>query len=119
MSVVISCGDERKLWVANKRMDSLVAFACDVALDRELDERMRGVVEQLRLENDQGWSWRSFDLEEVFEPQDRRSFAEVFAEVAERVFRRELGNQEIDDWQASLIADAYWISRALRDASSA
>ena len=107
---------DRTLTVANKRLDSLVVFACAVARERKIDARLDVVLDRLAGDNeDNRWAWDGFNLERVFAPEDRSFFAGVFAEVAQRVFRRELGNHDVQGWQASLIADTYWISRALAD----
>ena len=46
----------------------------------------------------------------------KKFWERIFYDVARKIFLRQLGNQEIDSWQASAIGDAYLIFRMLTHA---
>ena len=117
MASDISIG-EQYLWVANRRLSSLVAFALEVARDDATTEQEKEYVAKLkRWDEKEHWPGCGFDLHERFPTVDEKKFwSRCFFNVARRIFRRELGNQDIHFWQCGAIGDAYVTARMLTSA---
>jgi hypothetical protein len=102
------------LWVANRRLTGLMAFALQVGGEAARSDSERGWVGNLRRFDEQAWPGIGFDLDERFPNVEEKKFwARVFHDVARRIFLRQLGNQEVTFWQSSAIGDAYVIARML------
>ena len=114
MSSAISSG-EQYLNVANRRLRSLVVFALQVGVDLARTDEERGYVTKLETWNEyEHWPGCDFDLDERFPTLSEKKFwAGCFYTVARRIFRRELGNHDIQTWQHSAIGDAYVTARML------
>ena len=112
------CYKEQYFWVANRRLSTLIAFALEVGQKRAAPPEETEFVACLRREDEELlFPGCSFDLAERFPTLASKKFsARIFFDVARRIFLRQLGNQEIDTWQASAIGDAYLIARMLTHA---
>lgn len=118
MSSAISYKSE-SLWVSNARFSTLIDFALEIASSAANSADETSFVRKLRDDKENGFLFPgcSFDLDERFpEIAAKKFWAGVFFEVAQRIFQRRLGNQDIDTWQASAIADAHRVGRMLEDA---
>lgn len=114
MASDISIG-EQHLWVANRRLSSLIAFVLEVAVDAATTEHEKKFVAKLKHWNEkEHWPGCGFDLHERFPTVDEKKFwSRCFCKVARRIFRREIGNQDIQFWQCGVIGDAYITARML------
>lgn len=102
------------LWVSNQRLSTLIAFALQVGGETAESDAMRGWVEKLREFETQAFPGVGFDLDERFPAIEEKKFwAQVFHNVARRIFLRQLGNHEVAFWQSSAIGDAYVTARLL------
>ena len=104
------------VYVSNRRFDTLIAFAIEVAPSVQQTPEQESFIE--RLKTAQEYMYPSFDLvlEEQF-PQlsERRFWATVFSEVARRISRGEIGNPNPPvEWRAQASAEAEKIARLLR-----
>jgi hypothetical protein len=113
----IAIGDQY-LWVSNKRLISLVSFALEVGCDAATTEREKEYVAKLKhWAEKEYWQGCSFDLQERFPTVEEKKFwSRCFFNIARRIFRREIGNQEIHFWQCGAIGDAYVTARMLTSA---
>jgi len=112
------------LWVANKRLSALLAFALKVGGESAQSQLEGGWVESLRRFDAEAWPGIGFDLDERFPSVEEKKFwARVFHDVARRIFLRQLGNQDVSSWQSSSIGDAYvaarMLTRAVQEVESA
>ena len=103
------------LWVSNQRFRTLIEFALDVG---EKSARSLEEVAFVRLLADDDetalFNGCSFNLDERFQGVAAKKFwAAVFFDVARRIFLRQVGNQDIDSWQPSVICDAHLVGRML------
>jgi hypothetical protein len=105
---------DQYLWVSNRRLSALLAFAIQVGAEASATEAERGWVEKLRTFEDQAWPGLGLDLEAQFPTvEEKKYWARVFHDVARRIFLRQLGNHEVTYWQSSAIGDAYVTARLL------
>ncbi len=119
MAVQMSSGDQH-LFVSSTRMGSLVGLGLEVAEQLMATDEERAATAALRSDDEMGrWTWDDFAIERVFPDLAVRAFfARVFEELAQRMYRREIGDHTSrQDWQASFIGDAYWLARMCRDAA--
>lgn len=101
--------DDACLGVANRRLFGLLVGAESADTDTA-----RGWVTKLRESNENAWPGIGLDLAEQFPTAEEKWFwASLYGEVADRIFLRPLGNQEVVTWQSSCIGDAYVIARLL------
>jgi hypothetical protein len=114
MSSDISIG-EQYLWVANQRLSSLVKFVLEVAADDATTDHEKQYVAKLKKWDEEEHSpGCGFDLHERFPTVDEKKFwSRCFFNVARRIFRREIGNQDLQFWQCGAIGDAYVTGRML------
>lgn len=114
MASDISIG-EQYLWIANRRLGSLITFVLQVASDAATTEQELEYVAKLKLWDEKDhWPGCGFDLQERFPTVDEKKFwSRCFFDVARRIFRREIGNQDIQFWQCGVIGDAYVTARML------
>jgi hypothetical protein len=117
MASDISIG-EQYLWVANWRLSSLIAFVLEVASDAATTEHEKEYVAKLKnWDEKEHWPGCGFDLHERFPTVDEKKFwSSCFFNMARRIFRREIGNQDIQFWQCGAIGDAYVTARMLTSA---
>ncbi|MCP4098393.1 MAG: hypothetical protein GY748_19365 [Planctomycetaceae bacterium] len=117
MASDISIG-EQYLWVANRRLSSLIAFVLEVASDDAGTDEEKGYVAKLKKwDETEHWPGCGFDLHERFPTVDEKQFwSRCFFNVARRIFRHEIGNQDIQFWQCGAIGDAYVTARMLTSA---
>ena len=110
----ISIG-EQYLWVANRRLSSLITFALEVAVDAaSIDEERMYVAKLKDWDEKEHRPGCGFDLQKRFPTVDEKKFwSRCFFNVARSIFRREIGNQEIQFWQCAAIGDAYITARML------
>lgn len=102
------------LWVSNQRLSTLIAFALQVGGEAARADTERGWVEKLRQFEEQAWPGIGLDLEERFPSVEEKKFwAQVFHDVAHRIFLRQVGNHDVTFWQSSAIGDAYVTARML------
>jgi hypothetical protein len=105
---------DQYLWVSNNRLFTLIEFALQVGGEMARSDAERGCVEKLRQFYEQAWPGIGFDLDERFPTVEEKKFwARVFHDVAQRIFLRQLGNHEVTLWQSSAIGDAYVTARML------
>lgn len=114
MASDISIG-EQYLWVANRRLGALVTFALQVGAELASTDEERSFVAKLQSWNEtEHWPGCGFDLNERFPALSEKKFwAKCFFDVARQIFRRQIGNQEIEFWQSGTIGDAYVTARML------
>lgn len=107
--------DEQYLWVSNQRLSSLITFVLAVATAAANTAQERDYVAKLRLwDEKEHWPGCGFDLHERFPTVEEKKFwSRCFFNVARRIFRREIGNQDILFWQCGAIGDAYISARML------
>ena len=113
------CFKGQFFWVANRRLSTLIAFALEVGQQKAATREETELVARLRRKRKPKslFPGCGFDLNERFPTLASKKFwASVFYDVARKIFLRQLGNQEIDFWQASAIGDAYLIARMLTHA---
>lgn len=117
MASDISLG-EQYLWVANQRLSSLITFVLGVGSDIAATDQEREYVARLKKwDDEQHYPGCGFDLHERFPTIEEKKFwSRCFLTVARRIFRREVGNQDIHFWQCSAIADAYITARMMTNA---
>lgn len=109
--------DGQYIWVSNKALAALVDFAIGVGREAAQSHEERAWVAGLADWQDKSWPGIQFELDKIFPTtQEKKFWAACFANVARRVFLRELGNQECTGWQARMIGDAYITSRLLTNA---
>src|SRR5918993_4973566 len=110
-SVVLDYKHGCLLYVSNARLSTLVEFALQVAA-----EQGTGVewVAKLRQFWGESFPGINFDLKERFPTLEEQKFwATCFFDVGQRIFLRQLGNHDVQSWQASAITDAHTIAREL------
>jgi len=113
----MSLGDQH-LFVSNTRMGSLVGLGLEVAEQLMTTDEERAATATLRTDDEEGrWTWDDFAIDRVFPDLAIRAFfARVFDELAQRMYRREIGDHTSrQDWQASFIGDACWLARMCRE----
>jgi hypothetical protein len=112
------CYKDQYFWVANSRLSTLIEFALEVGQNLASTPQEAELVARLRRDEDEDlFPGCSFDLGERFPTLPSKMFwARVFREVAHQIFLRQLGNEEIDSWQASTIGDACLIDHMLTHA---
>lgn len=113
----MSLGDQH-LFVSNTRMGSLVGLGLEVAEQLMTTDEERAATAALRGDDEEGrWTWDDFAIDRVFpDIAVRAFFARVFDELAQRMYRREIGDHTSrQDWQASFIGDACWLARMCRE----
>ena len=117
MASDISIG-EQYLWVSNRRLSSLIAFALEVAATDATTDAEKEYVNKLKdWDEKEHWPGCGFDLHERFPTVDEKKFwSRCFFNVARRIFRREIGNQDIQFWQCGAMGDAYITARLLTGA---
>jgi hypothetical protein len=109
-------GDQR-LRLSNLRMCSHVTFAIEVARDVARTDDERAMTERFAAWEEVGCPHEDLDLELRFPSlAEKRFWARIFADVAQRIFLREIGNQDVTSWQAGAIGDAYVTARFLQGA---
>ena len=105
---------DQSLWVSNVRLGALLVFAREVAAKMARSDQEREWVKSLRQFEEEAWPGIDFDLEARFPSLEEKKFwARVYDEVANRIFLRQIGNQAVTSWQSSAIGDAYVIARML------
>ena len=105
-------------FVANMRFSSLIGLALDVGQTMASNAEEESFCIDLAYKNENKFfNGYSFSIEKEF-PQiaQQKFWAKVFHELAQRVFLRQIGNQEIEYWQASFIGDCHLIVRLLLEA---
>lgn len=113
MSSSIALG-EQFLWVSNRRLSTLVSFACDVGRELATAEPETAFVSRLQEFSDTSYPGIDFDIDEVFASlPEKKWWAGFFHRVAHRIYRDRLGNQDDQTWQPSAIGDAYVVARML------
>ena len=107
--------DGQFIWVSNARLARLVDFGLAVGREAATTASELKWVDKLAdWQDNQAWPGISFELAELFPTLDERKFwATCYANVARRIFLRELGRHDVTHWQASTIGYAYLISRLL------
>lgn len=113
----MSLGDQH-LFVSSTRMGSLIGFGLEVAEQLMTTDEERAATATLRSDDEEGrWTWDDFAIDRVFPDLAVRAFfARVFDELAQRMYRREIGDHTSrQDWQASFIGDACWLARMCRE----
>lgn len=110
-SVVLDYNHDCLLCVANRRLDTLIEFALQVGAERQMGSEFVAKLQRFR---DEAFPGINFDLKERFPTLEEQKFwATCFFDVAQRIFLRQLGNQDVDTWQAGAITDAHTIAREL------
>lgn len=100
--------------VSNRRFNTLVLFALDVSEALANTDERREWRAKLDRFYDESWPGIIFDLDEQFPTVPEKKFwARVYRDVAQRIFLREIGIHDRLTWQSSAIGDAYIISRML------
>jgi hypothetical protein len=119
MTTFIIMGDQQ-LVVSNRRFFAHISFAQEVAVElAETDQQKCFVSDFKRWWDTEFFNGFDFDLDHVFPSIDQKKFwAICFQELAHRIYRREIGNQDDQTWQPTAIGDAYMTSRMLVDAVS-
>ncbi len=113
MSSMIFLGD-REIFVSNQRFSTLIEFGLEVADTVASSEQDRSFVQRLKAEAENFYRGIDLDLEELFSGKDEFGFwSRVYAELAVRIERKEIGNPEIDDWRPSATAEALALSKML------
>lgn len=117
MATDISIG-EQYLWVANRRLSSLVAFVLEVGVLTATNAEEQGYVAKLKnWDKTEHYPGCGFDLNERFPNVDEKKFwSRCFFNVARGIFLREIGQQDVQFWQSAAIGDAYIIARMLTSA---
>ena len=116
MSTCIQSG-ERKHWISNQRLNSLLAFALQISELRDTSEQEQSWVEKLRRFHDEHYPGIDFDLDEHFLGIGEKKFwARIYHDVARAIFLRQIGDHQHTFWQSSAIGDAYIIARMLTEA---
>jgi hypothetical protein len=111
---------DQRLWVSNQRFSTLIAFALEVGSQLAKSAPEMESVKQFQLAQDRGERFIGcdFDLAEKFSAGEAKQFwLRVFDEVAMRIFKRQIGNHEVESWQPRAICDAVTISRMLTAAA--
>jgi hypothetical protein len=110
-SVILDYSHDCLLYVANRRLSTLVEFALQVGAERPSGSEFVAKLQQFW---DEAFPGINFDLKERFPTLEEQKFwATCFFDLGQRIFLRQIGNQDADTWQASAITDAHTIAREL------
>jgi hypothetical protein len=113
MASAISLKDQF-LYVSNKRLSTLIAFALQVGDETAHSDAERDWVKNLLRFEEGVWPGIEFDLDKQFpDVEEKKFWARVYVDVSHRIFLRQLGNHDVTFWQSSAIGDAYVIARLL------
>ena len=104
----IDCWD-----VTNLMYMRVIGFACEMALERVATEQQRDWVSRLKNLVEERYSIDE-EVDSLFPSAEEKLFwgAALF-ELADRIYRREMGNQDNQEWQVSTIWAAYDLARLL------
>ncbi|MCY1243682.1 hypothetical protein J2W27_002653 [Variovorax boronicumulans] len=117
MSSMIFLGDQ-EIFVSNRRFSTLVEFGLEVADSVASSERDLTFVQKLKAEAQSFYRGIDLDLEKLFLAKDEfRFWSMVYAELAVRIERKEIGNPEGEDWRPSATAEALALSKMLASAA--
>jgi len=109
--------DDQCFWVSSSQLMTLVEFGIAIGRETATNSSERQWVDKLDQWHDGMWPGIGMDLAERFPTLAEQKFwAACFANVARRIFLRELGNQKVVCWQARTIGHAHLISRLLTKA---
>ena len=105
---------EQFIYVSNQRFGTLIELALEVGQKTAESDTDRAFVACLREKNESFFPGFDFAMETEFPSLEERKFwARVFYDLSYKIFRREIGNQDVSFWQYSAIGDAYLIGRIL------
>lgn len=116
MSGTFSSKDHHHI-LSNKRFCALMEWAMEVASEindpKAVDHlsKMQQDYENIYL------PCTDLDFENELNKDEQVFWSKAFQIVAHKLFNRELGSTETDDWRPSAIADAFAISRMLQGLS--
>jgi hypothetical protein len=107
------------LHVPNRVARGLIEFAIDTA--RSYEDATSNPEETRRITDwyeEQFFDGMLIDIAELFpDIASRRFWCRAFFDAARRVFRRELGNQDVSFWQTEYICNAVIVGRLLLQAA--
>ena len=101
--------------VSNMMFARVLDFACEIGSEFAQSDRERGWVEELKrkIENFGTYS-PDVGVDELFpNPEQVEYWGVVIGELAQRIFKREIGNQSDDTWQVATICSAVDLARFL------
>ncbi|HYX33230.1 MAG TPA: hypothetical protein VE954_08950 [Oligoflexus sp.] len=101
--------------VSNKSFYNLLDWAVSIAKEIE-HSRSEEFIKAFEEKNRHKWTpCTSLDIQEEFTADEADFWSLVFKEIAEKVFRRELGNTSDLTWQSGFIHAAWKIHEMLHD----
>lgn len=104
--------------MANRHASTLWEFAFDVAAGYTDSKSNQAEVERIREWFKGDFPGRDVDVEEVFPDVTSRLFwSRVFFDVAAKIIRRQLGNQDTQYWQSGAVHRAYGVALLLAEAA--
>lgn len=107
------------LHVQNREARGLIEFAIETA--QSYEEAASNAEEIRRIADWYGgqfWDGMGIDVAELFpDIVARRFWCRVFFDLARRVFRREMGNRDVNFWQTKYICNAIIVGRMLLQAA--
>ena len=118
MSSIIFFKDQ-DVQCSNGGLAALIAWSLEVGADMASTKYQFRECNRLSTMHANGefWRGRDLDIEDVYpEVEQQKFWSIVFNEIAERIFRREIGHQEQQDWQAWMIYKAISVSRLFVEA---
>jgi hypothetical protein len=101
-------------YVSNRRFNSLMEFATEVADRTAATPQERDFISALKKKLPEFFPGYNFAIEAEFPSRDERKFwARVFFDLSYLIFTRQIGNQDVEFWQASACGDAYLLGRMI------
>jgi hypothetical protein len=97
---------DRDVWLSNQSFHKLIHLALEMANQLSSSEVELREVARLAEMRDSGqlWTGRVLFVEDDFPGLEERKFwAKVFREVAQSIFLREVGEYDVESWQAEMI----------------
>jgi hypothetical protein len=106
--------NEVDMWdVTNMMYRRVIGFACEVALEKADTEQERDWVSRLKNLVEERYTIDE-DVDALFPSAEQKQFwGAVLFELADRIYRREVGNQDNQVWQVATIWAAYDLARLL------
>jgi hypothetical protein len=99
--------------VTNMMYRRVIGFACEVALERADSEQERDWVSRLKNLVEERYTIDE-PVDALFPSAEEKQFwGVVLFELADRIYRREVGNQDNHEWQVATIWAAYDLARLL------
>lgn len=100
--------------VSNMMFERVLDFGIELAESKSLTENENYWLNRLKkFLSSYGFSI-DIDMNELFRIKDEKDFwSNIFFELADKIYKREIGNQDNQEWQVSTIWASYSLARLL------